>query len=1025
LHSQGYRLKDIDWTDKSGMERRRFVQLTGMSMAAAFTKRQRTASQTTATDLTSRASVEESEYDPNAVGLLRSQVISLDGDWHFKEDPKEIGQAQEWYRPGSVRGKIGRVPLPWQLAFPELFDYQGTGWYERAFLVPADFRGKRIALASYGISDHASIWINGQKAGEHRGQQSPFLLDVTALVRPGANTITVKAYDPGSILEKYCTVRRSGLWQSIWLEATGKTYIADVFLVPDIEHSQAEARITILSSERRSKPRRLIVKLLVDTPDGKRFTQTWEVEEGSSDKGVRVAIPVQLKETQLWELDAPRLYRVQVLLMEGGEVRDGTSVEFGMRKIEALGDRFCLNNRPIYLQGGGLDPGSYGGAVDVNWHAPPPYHPQTDAEFRHIIELTKSLGINLVRIPLRPAPPGLLYWADRLGLLIWQGGGWSGTASHDGQVPPREELLNRWSAVLLRDQNHPSVVLWELFNESGGMDHKTFRTVTSELYEFVRGMDETRLILDNAGGWAVTELNYIDNHPPKSSDIDDWHYYPPFNAFADVRELLNVRSHGKPLTVGEWGPIPYICDADKIKQRWGGKAPWYLSATPKETPGHRAWSGGYEERFYAWNLDKVYGNFTAFTEASDWYHFEGLKQQTDVMRMNGDIAGEVVWLADTTFHPVGLIDYFRDKKVFCDELSKVWTPTAVVVDIPARRNFWAGESVRADVHVSHFGESSPLLGNVRWSIEDSDLHGTIPGFSVPAGEVRHIGQIEFQAPNLRQSKSVRLNVEVERNGNVIAQNYLRLQIFPLSYRTPDVKSIMLRGPIPWRLEALGYDAKRLGDLIVPYGAVETVPRELDLTGADTRTPLVTTKLDSATLKRLENGATVLWLICADLLFTAAHLAEQKLDTSVLPFLRQHGLDLGKKSLAGHSDSFFIKKNGGLFGRIPFNNPIAWPFEKVWPEHVIVGVRPENQTDMLAGAYGNMITSHALDVEGQWLPPNELNATILQCWYGKGRLVLSTFELLEKKSVYDPVGTIMLNDLISYASGSFDPVLRLR
>ena len=159
-----------------------------------------------------------------------------------------------------------------------------------------------------------------------------------------------------------------------------------------------------------------------------------------------------------------------------------------------------------------------------------------------------------MRIPLRPAPPGLLYWADRLGMLVWQGGGWSGTVSRHEQAPPRQELFNRWGAVLLRDQNHPSVVLWELFNESGGMDYKTFRSVTGELYDFVRSVDETRLILGNAGGWAVTELNYVDNHPPKSSDIDDWHYYPPFNAFTDVPELLNVRSHGKPLTVGEWGP---------------------------------------------------------------------------------------------------------------------------------------------------------------------------------------------------------------------------------------------------------------------------------------------------------------------------------------------------------------------------------------------------------------------------------------------------------------------------------------
>jgi len=139
--------------------------------------------------------------------------------------------------------------------------------------------------------------------------------------------------------------------------------------------------------------------------------------------------------------------------------------------------------------------------------------------------------------------------------------------------------------MVLRDHNHPSAVLWELLNEEGGMGHKNFNIVSGELYDFIKSMDETRLVLDNAGGWAITELNYIDNHPPKS-DLDDWHYYPEFNVFEDVRELLEIRSHGRPVTVGEFGPIPYICNADKIKARWGGKKPWILGEAPNGFAPH-------------------------------------------------------------------------------------------------------------------------------------------------------------------------------------------------------------------------------------------------------------------------------------------------------------------------------------------------------------------------------------------------------------------------------------------------------
>jgi hypothetical protein len=697
------------------------------------------------------------------------------------------------------------------------------------------------------------------------------------------------------------------------------------------------------------------------------------------------------------------------------------TVDFGMRKIETRGDHFYFNNKPLYLVGGGLDPGSYGGAVDVNWHEPPPYHPQTDAEFRHVIELTKSLGINFVRIPLRAAPPGLLHWADRLGLLIWQGGAWNGPANEKDTIPSRAELFQRWGAIVLRDHNHPSAALWELFNEEGGLGHDQAIALSGELYDFVKDLDSTRLVLDNAGGWAITELNYIDNHPPKS-DIDDWHYYPQFNVFSDVRELVEIRSHGRPVTVGELGPVPYICNADKIKAKWGDKKPWILGKAPNGFDAHALWADGkYEERFYLWGLDKIYGDFGKFTEASDWYYFNGLKQETDLMRMNADIAGYMTWFADTTFHPVGLIDYFRDKKVFCDELSTIWKQSAVVVDIPTRRNYWSGESVRADVYVSHFGDSDPLQGSVRWSLEGSDLKGVLPAFSVGPAQATLVGRIEFRAPAFSESKSARLKVEVQRNGTIVAQNYVTVQIFPMSYRLPTNRSIMLRGPIPWRFEALGYDVKRLGDQIIPSGIKK---EELESKGIDLKIPLVTTKLDAIAERLLQEGGTVLWLVCSDMLFTAAHLPVQELDASVLPFLHQHGLELGKKSLAGHSDNFFIKKDRGLFERIPYSNPFSWVFEKVWPEHIILGIKPENQSDMLAGAYGNMIWSHALDMEGKWLPPSQVDATMMQCRYGTGRLIISTFEILEKKCVYDPAGTIMLNDLIRYAHSEFEPTLRL-
>ena len=108
----------------------------------------------------------------------------------------------------------------------------------------------------------------------------------------------------------------------------------------------------------------------------------------------------------------------------------------------------------------------------------------------------------------------------------------------------------------------------------------------------------------------------------------------------------------------------------------------------------------------------------------------------------------------------------------------------------------------------------------------------------------------------------------------------------------------------------------------------------------------------------------------------------------------------------------------MFERIPFKNPMAWGFERVWPQYVIRGIASDQEPDLLAGAFGNMIRSRALDVDGQWYE-GEINATLLQARYGKGRLIISTFDLLEN-CADDPVATIMLNDLVAYAASAFRP-----
>jgi hypothetical protein len=597
--------------------------------------------------------------------------------------------------------------------------------------------------------------------------------------------------------------------------------------------------------------------------------------------------------------------------------------------------------------------------------------------------LTKSMGINLVRVPLRPAPPRLLYWADRLGLLVWQGEPW--TLSQPVENAPPEYYEKGLTEIMLRDRNHPSLALWELVNESGGFKtREEFLDLEAKLYEFAKSMDETRLVLDNSGGWALSESNYIGNHG--MSDIDDVHAYPPFHEFEEARKLIEgVRMRDRrPVLISEFGSIPYIFDADKARAKWSGQNPWWMTIPPKayaSTVPHL----GYEERFKRWKLDQVFGDMHHFTEATDWNYFDSLKYQTDLMRINSEISGFVAWLFDTAPHPVGAVDYYGEKKAFADELASIWGQDSVVL---------------ADVYVSHFGQNEPLSGEVRWALDPTGVQGNLGSVTVLPGKAQLAGRVEFQAPEVEEGRALHLRAHLTSGGKTVASNYVTIRVFPLSFRTPKVKQIAVYGPLAWRFAVLGYQVTNSASV-----------------------PIVTNNADEQLLKMVDDGQTAILLIGPDWVPGAPHLIERALDPTIVPFLQRFKLGLALKEQGGHADTFYLKRDRGLFDRIPFNNPIGWGFESVWPRYVVRGINSGQESDLLGGAFGNMIRSHSLDVDGSWYE-SEVNGTLFQVGYGKGRLIISTFDLLEK-CADDPVASIMLNDLISYSAGRFEPAWQLK
>jgi hypothetical protein len=958
-----------------------------------------------ATPLRAQPVNEAQDYNVTVTTLERPTQVSLNGDWFFRTDPKNVGEAEGWFRPGGVRDRVVPVPLPWQLAVPELREYLGVAWYARKFRVPPSAHGRRVAVEFLGVDNSAKIWVNGKPAGQHEGALTPFALDITPLVKIGDdNTVTVKVTDleyGTRVWTNEQIIATSGLWRDVYLEITGSDYVSDIFAVPSIDTCTADVRVSIAGRE--PLPTGSSVSVTVRSPDD----QTFSVEKPVSGTGESV-LPISLGHCVLWELDHPALYRVHVELKVARKGVDSASTEFGMRKISTHGKDILLNNHPIYVVGGWLDTSPYGGPDEVNWALPPPYKQLSDEDIKRDIATIKALNVNYIRRILRSINPRFLYWADRMGLLVQQGGPWMAASGIDS-VEAFEKYKQGWRDIITRDHNHPSVVTWELFTENGGLGVGEYSSwaktsdMVAAMYDFAKNLDPTRLVLDDSGGRANCTINYPGNHP--KSDIDDVLFFPDASAawiqgVADQREYTpRVKSYGKPVIDSLLDNLTSrVVDADKARRIWGNNAPWWFTA-PASVSSDSTNLTGFEDRFYKWGFDKIFGNFSQFTHATDRYEFEGMKFEAEERRKNPDITGYLGFLFDTPPHFIGAVDVFRDRKPFFDELSRISQQDLVMLDAP-KRNVWSGETVRAQIFVSHYSASDLSNATAEWWVEgEPTLKGEVQSISVDVADVRPVGVVSFNVPAVPVARSMRLKVRLLKDASAVSENYLDLLVFPTSDLRPSQAQI------------------------TAYGLSRTTPL-LQVLGYDTATALephrvvVANRMDEKLSQFVQGGGTAVLFVTQELDWVA-FLAPPKIHP-LEDFLAKHGLLLGGRDFhfGGITGAHFINKSFGMFDRIPFQNPIAWPFYRAIPQSVLIGLTSDQQPDIIAGAYGSFFRNSPADSQGN-RHKTEVTGTILQFRYGKGKLVLTTFDLLQSLAE-DPVATVMFNDLVRYAAGDFHP-----
>jgi len=172
----------------------------------------------------------------------RTQWLNLNGVWEFAFDPNDVGVKENWFAPNAQPFPLRIVvPFPWESKLSGIgrTDYKGVAWYRRNFIIPKAWQGKRIWLCFGAVDWHATVWLNGEKVGEHEGGYSEFRFDVTDKVRFDVpNLLVVRAVDftdhetPIGKQVQWWYTSTSGIWQTVWLEATGQVCVKKFRIIP-------------------------------------------------------------------------------------------------------------------------------------------------------------------------------------------------------------------------------------------------------------------------------------------------------------------------------------------------------------------------------------------------------------------------------------------------------------------------------------------------------------------------------------------------------------------------------------------------------------------------------------------------------------------------------------------------------------------------------------------------------------------------------------------------------------------------
>ena len=422
------------------------------------------------------------------------QEISADANWKFfLGDP--AGAEAEAFSDAAWRS----VDLPHDWSIEGVPDEKnltgsgggyfpaGVGWYRKTFTAPADWKGKRVSVEFKGVAANATVYLNGKKLGIHPYAYTSFRLDLTpGLDFSKPNLLAVRVDDSEQPSSRW--YMGAGIYRHVRVIVTEPVHVAPwgVFVsTPEASGESAKVLVRTRAQNDSAKPADVTVRTTILSAQGKSVDKEQSQVQIAAAGKADTSQEITLAKPALWSPQSPALYRAVTEIVQGGKVVDRVETSFGVRTLSwSAGNGLVLNGKSIKLVGGSVhhDNGPLGAAA-------------FDRAEERRVELLKAAGYNAVRTAHNPPSPEFLDACDRIGILVLDEPFDVWTA-HKVKFDYATYFDDWWKrdidSMVLRDRNHPSIVIWGIGNEIPELETEKGRVIGKELADEVRSLDNTR-----------------------------------------------------------------------------------------------------------------------------------------------------------------------------------------------------------------------------------------------------------------------------------------------------------------------------------------------------------------------------------------------------------------------------------------------------------------------------------------------------------------------------------------------------